>query len=137
MFLESIYRKCAGFMQWMASPEFVQSKWADTKEGRFAHAKLSSIEWWDRLKYIINTVQPVYKLLRFADQDKKPNLCDVVYAFQTCKNELESFFRRNVSTWNEYRQILDARIRDVYHGTYVGAGKNVLIFLKFSFTYAF
>ena len=112
----------------MASPEFLQSKWADTKEGRFAHARLSSIDWWDRLKYIIDTVQPVYKLLRFADQDKRPNLCDVVMAYQTMRQEMESFFGSNVSTWNEYNKILNARIRDVYIGTYVGAGKNVRVF---------
>jgi hypothetical protein len=31
MFLESIYRKCEGFMQWMAPPGFMQSKWAGTE----------------------------------------------------------------------------------------------------------
>jgi hypothetical protein len=62
------------------------------------------------------------KLLRFADQDKKPNLCDVVYAYQTCKQEMESFFGRNMSTWNEYLRILDAIISFVYRGTYVGVG---------------
>jgi hypothetical protein len=36
-----------------------------------------------------------------------------------CKHEMESFFGNNVSTWSEYRQILDRRIRDVYVETYV------------------
>jgi hypothetical protein len=98
MFLDSIYRKRDGFLRWMGSNDFLSSKWADTTEGRFAHSRLSNLDWWDNLKYIIDTVQPVYKLLRFADQDKKPNLCDVIYAYQTCKQEMESFFGRNVST---------------------------------------
>ena len=55
----------------MASTEFLQSKWADTEDGRFTHPKFSSMEWWEGLKYIIDTVQPIYKFLRFADQDKK------------------------------------------------------------------
>jgi hypothetical protein len=33
MFLESIYQKCDCFMQWMASPKFMQSKWVGTDEG--------------------------------------------------------------------------------------------------------
>jgi hypothetical protein len=113
MFLDSMYRRRQGFMQMMASPEFQNSKWAHTEEGRFAHFRLSNMDWWDRLKYIIDIVQPVYKLLRFADREKRPNLCEVVYQYQLCKQEMESFFGNNVSTWSEYRQILDRRIRDV------------------------
>jgi hypothetical protein len=43
------------------------------------------------------------------------------------KAELESYFGNNVHTWNEYKEILDNRIRDVYWGTYVGASKIVLV----------
>jgi hypothetical protein len=128
MFLDSIYRKREQFLQWVSSPDFLNSKWADTEDGRFMQTRFSCIEWWDVLKYIIDTVQPVYKFLRFADQDKRPTLCDVVMEFQNMKAEMESFFSRNTSTWNEYNNILEARIRDVYIGTYVGAGKHVPLY---------
>jgi hypothetical protein len=128
MFLDSIYRKREQFLQWVSSPDFLNSKWADTVDGRFMQTRFSCIEWWEALKYIIDTVQPVYKFLRFADQDKRPNLCDVVMEFQTMKAEMESFFGRNTSTWNEYNKILEARIRDVYIGTYVGAGMHVRLY---------
>jgi hypothetical protein len=85
------------------------------------------VEWWEGLDYIIKTVEPIYKMLRFGDQDKKPNMGDVVMAFQEMKHELESYFGSNVSTWNEYKQILDNRIRGVYYGMYVGAGKIVCV----------
>jgi hypothetical protein len=49
-----------------------------------------------------------------------------VMAYQEMKAELEYYFGNNVHTWNEYKEILDNRIRDVYWGTYVGAGKIVL-----------
>jgi hypothetical protein len=127
MFLESMYRKRDKFMQWMTSPDFLNSKWEDTVEGRFAQVRLSNVEWWEGLDYIIKTVEPVYKMLRFADQDKQPNMGDVVMAFQEMKHELESYFGSNVSTWNEYKQILDNRIRDLYYGTYVGVGKIVCV----------
>ena len=85
MFLESIYRKRDRFMQWMASTEFQHSKWANTEDGKITHANFASMAWWDALKYIIDMVQPIYKFLRFADQDKKPNICEVVMAYQTMK----------------------------------------------------
>jgi hypothetical protein len=39
---------------------------------------------------------------------------DVVMAYQQMKMELESYFGSNVQTWNEYKEILDNRILDVY-----------------------
>lgn len=125
MFLESLYRKREAFMQWMTSTEFLHSKWSSTEEGRFAQARLSNVQWWDGLGYLLRTVEPVYKLLRFADQDKKPNMGDVVMFYQNMKAEMESYFGANRSTWNEYKAILDTRISEVYIGTYVGAGMNV------------
>jgi hypothetical protein len=125
MFLESLHSKLDKFMQWTTCPAFLNIKWAKTDEGRFAQARLSSMEWWEGMDYIIKTVEPIYKMLRFADQDSKPNMGDVVMAYQQMKAELQSYFRNNVHTWNEYKEILDNRIRDVYWGTYVGAGKIV------------
>jgi hypothetical protein len=122
MFLDSIYQKHTSFMQWMASPEFQNSKWMASQ------ARLSNMEWWDGLKYIIDTVQPVYKLLRFADRENKQNMCEVVYQYQLRKHEMKSFFGHNVSKWNEYRQILDRRIHGVYIETYVGADNTYAYF---------
>jgi len=127
MFLESIYRKHDRFMQWMASTEFQNSKWANTEEGRFTHASFSSMEWWDAMKYIIDTVQPIYKFLRFADQDKKPNMCEVVMAYQNMKQELRSLFGTNISTLKEYIEVVDGRLGDVFLGTYVGPGKHTRV----------
>jgi hypothetical protein len=114
MFLESLHRKRDKFMQWTTSPAFLNSKWAKTDEGRFAQARLSSMEWWEGMDYTIKTFEPIYKILRFADQDSKPNMGNVVMAYQQMKAELEFYFGNNVHTWNEYKEILDNRIRDVY-----------------------
>jgi hypothetical protein len=87
MFLESLHHKRDKFMQWTTSPAFLNSKWAKTEEGRFAQVRLSSIKFWEGMDYIIKTVEPIYKMLRFADQDKKPNMGDVVMAYQQMKAE--------------------------------------------------
>ena len=77
------------------------------------------------MKYIIDTVQPIYKFLRFADQDKRPNMCEIVMTYQTMKRELWSFFGTNVSTLKEYLEVVDVRLGDVFIGTYVGPGKTI------------
>ena len=67
------------------------------------------------------------KFLRFADQDKKPNICEVVMAYQTMKQELRSFFGTNVSTLKEYIEVVDERLSDVFIGTYVGPDKHTRV----------
>ena len=62
-----------------------------------------------------------------ADQDKKPNMCEVVMAYQNTRQELESFFGTNVSTRMEYLEVLDSRMRDVFIGTYVGPDKTIRV----------
>jgi hypothetical protein len=44
------------------------------------------------------------------------------------KVEMDSFFGRITSTWNEYNKILESKILDVYIGTYVGAGKPIRLY---------
>ena len=79
------------------------------------------------MKYIIDTVQPIYKFLRFADQYKRPNMCEVVMAYQTMKHELRSFFGTNVSTLKKYFQVVDERLGDLFIGTYVGPDKHTRV----------
>ena len=82
------------------------------------------MEWWDGLKYIIDTVQPIYKFLHFADQDKRPNICEVVMAYQTMKREMRSFFGTNVFTLKEYVEVVDERLGDMFIDAYVSPGKT-------------
>ncbi|TKC13318.1 DUF domain-containing protein [Robertmurraya kyonggiensis] len=124
MFLDSMYRKRDRFMQWMASPEFLQSKWANSNMGRFTHTRFSSLQWCEGMKFVIDSVQPIYSLLRFADQDKRPNMCEVCHNVQSVRNEMQSFFGRNVSMYEEYIRIYNARLKDIFYDTYVVPGKT-------------
>ena len=127
MFLESMYRKRDAFMRWMTSPDFLNSKWARSEEGRLAQSRLSCLDWWNGFGYILKTVEPIYRFLRFADEDKKPNMGDVVMRYQNMKAELESFFAKDRSTWHEYEKILDRRMQAVYTDTYIGAGMLITL----------
>ena len=111
----------------MASTKFLQNKWGDSEDGRFTHSRFSSLEWWDGLKFVIDIVQAIYKFLCFADQDKRPNMCEVVMSYQNTRQELQSFFGNNVSTRDEYLKVMDDRMRDLFIGTYVGPGKTIRV----------
>jgi hypothetical protein len=79
MFLESIYHRRDKFMTWMHSPSFLDSHFANTNEGRFAHSCLFSITWWETMHFVLKGVEPLYAFLHFADQDKVPNMSEVLY----------------------------------------------------------
>jgi hypothetical protein len=90
MFLESMHHRRDKFMTWVASPSFLKSHFVNTDKGRFAHSCLSSLTWWETMHLVLNVVESLYAFLRFTDQDKVPNLSEVVLRFCMVENEYES-----------------------------------------------
>jgi hypothetical protein len=82
MFLESMHRRRDKFMTWMTSHTFLESRFANMDEWKFAHSCLSSLTWWDTMEFILNGVESLYAFLRFTDQDKVPNLSEVLYCVE-------------------------------------------------------
>jgi hypothetical protein len=93
MFLENMFSHKDKFMAWMSSPGFLDSKFSSTHEGRYAHSFLSSLKWWDMMQYVLKRVEPLYAFLHFADQDKIPNMSEVLLWFNMCIGEYESLLR--------------------------------------------
>ena len=85
MFLESIMRKKDQFMQWMVTSEFRESRHFKSEMGQFAFQTLTSLDWWNNMKYVLDDVEPLYSFLRFADQDKVPTLGEVHVQYQNTK----------------------------------------------------
>jgi hypothetical protein len=79
MFLESMHRRRDKFMTWMVSPSFLESRFMNTDEGKFTHSCLSSLIWWETMHFVLKGVKLLYTFLLFANQDKVPNLSEVLY----------------------------------------------------------
>jgi hypothetical protein len=90
MFLERVFHHKDKFMAWMSSLGFLESRFSCTQEGRYAHSYLSSLTWWDTIQYVLKGVEPLYAFLHFADQDKIPNMSEVLLWFNMCIGEYES-----------------------------------------------
>jgi hypothetical protein len=52
MFLDSMHHPRDKFMMWMASPSFLESRFVNTNEGRFAHSFLPSLTWWETMQSV-------------------------------------------------------------------------------------
>jgi hypothetical protein len=81
LFLESFLRRKYRFIQWMATPQLQNSGYLDSNAGKYAHAYLSSLSWWDNLKRIVESVQPLYAFLRFMDQERVPNFSEILFRY--------------------------------------------------------
>jgi hypothetical protein len=90
MFLECMHRRRDKFMTWMASPTFLENYFGNTDDGRFAHSCLSSLTCWETMEFVLKGVEPLYAFLHYADQDKVPNLSEVIMRFSMVENEYES-----------------------------------------------
>jgi hypothetical protein len=106
MFLESMHHRRDKFMTWMTSPSFLESSFVNTNEWRFIHSCLSSLTWWETMHFVLKGVKPLYAFLRFADQDKVPNLSEVFLRLSMVENEYESLIQRYSTDLRRYLDVI-------------------------------
>jgi hypothetical protein len=96
----------------------------NTDDGRFTHSYLSSLTWWEFMHFVLKGVEPLYTFLRFADQDKVPNLSEVLLRFSMVENEYESVLQGYPTDLRRYLDVIRPRACDIQSNTYVNAGKT-------------
>jgi hypothetical protein len=124
MFLESMYYRKEKFMTWMSSTGFLESRFSSTEGGRYAHSFLSSLTWWYTMQYVLKGVEPLYAFLCFANQDKIPNMSEVLLQFHVCTSEYESILRDYPNDLEQYMRVIKPRMGDVSNTTFVNAGTS-------------
>ena len=75
------------------------------------------------MKRVVDSVQPLYAFLRFADQEKIPNFSEVLLRYHILRQEYDALFHDDTTSFNEYMEIVDSRMHDVSNETYMNAGK--------------
>jgi hypothetical protein len=124
LFLESFLRRKDRFMQWMATPQLQHSGYLDSNAEKYVHACLFSLPWWDNLKRIVESVQPLYAFLRFVDQERIPNLSEVLFRYHILRQEYDALFHDDRTSFDQYIEIVNKRMHDVANDTYMNAGKK-------------
>jgi hypothetical protein len=123
LFLESFLRRKDRFMQWMATSQLQQFGYLDFNARKYAHDCLSSLPWWDNLKRIVDSVQPLYAFLRFVDQERIPNFSEVLFRYHILRQEYDALFHDDRTLFDQYIEIVNKKIHDVTNDTYMNAGK--------------
>jgi hypothetical protein len=122
MFLESMFRRKDKFMAWMSSLGFLESRFSSTQEGSYAHSFLSSLTWWDMMEYVLKGLEPLYAFICFADQDKIPNMSEVLLRFNTSIGVYESLLCDYPTDLEHYMRVVKPRMGDISNSTFVHAG---------------
>jgi hypothetical protein len=123
LFLQSFLRRKDYFMQWMATPQLQQHVYLNSNAGKYAHACLSSLPWWDNLKRIVESVQPLYAFLRFADQERIQNFSEVLFRYHILRQEYDALLHDDRTSFDQYIEIVNKRMYDVTNDTYMNVGK--------------
>jgi hypothetical protein len=93
-------------MTWMASPSFLESRFTNMDDGKFTHSCLPSLTWWEIMHFVLKGVEPLYAFLHFADQDKVPNLSEVLLRFSMVENEYESLLQGYPTDLRRYLDVI-------------------------------
>jgi hypothetical protein len=67
-------------------------------------------------------MEPLYAFLRFTDQDKIPNISEVLLRFHECTSEYESLLRDYPTDLEQYMRVIKPRMGDVSNATFVNGG---------------
>jgi hypothetical protein len=123
LFLERFLKWKDCFMQWMTTPQLQNYGYLDSNAGKYAHACLSSLPWWNNLKRIVESVQPLYVFLRFADQERVPNFSEVLFRYHILRHEYDALFHDDRILFDQYIEIVNKIMHDITNDTYMNAGK--------------
>jgi hypothetical protein len=97
----------------MATPQLQQSGYLNFNAEKYAHAYLSSLSWWDNLKRIMESVQPLYAFLRFTDQKRISNFSEVLFMYHILRQEYDALLHDDMTSFDQYIEIIDKRMHDV------------------------
>jgi hypothetical protein len=78
------------------------------------------------MKYVLKGVEPLCAFLYFVDQDKFPNMSEVLLRFHMCTSEYESLLHDYPSDLDQYMRVIKSRMEDVSNTTFVNAGTSHL-----------
>lgn len=104
--LNSILQNKNGLKSMFASEEWQTSRYASTVDGKSIEQIILSSKFWDYVKEIVDTVEPLYVVLRLVDQEKIPQMGHVYYKLRMARENIK---KNNPLRYQSYLNIIDRR----------------------------
>ncbi|CAM0149332.1 unnamed protein product [Urochloa decumbens] len=120
MFLQSFWDRKDKFRQWMVSDEWKELDWNHEPEYKFVDDCLSSPCWWDQVKGVMDTLGPLYVVLRYADGDNG-TVSGFMPRMMIALKELETCFGEGTQMFKRYMSHISKRVLYLYEDTLIVA----------------
>ncbi|CAN6716044.1 unnamed protein product [Malus baccata var. baccata] len=114
--LQSLMDKKKDLKVMVASEEWEQCKHVKTTKGRVAYATILSSHFWSGVLLCLKVFEPLFKLLRIVDGDKKPSMGFLYGELQKAKMEIKETFKNNEANYQPILQIIDEKARERLDG---------------------
>ena len=125
--LKSFEMKKSGLRLMFASEKWFEWPMSSSRAGRTAQATISSDKFWDDVKKVVAILDPIVKVLRMVDGQRKATLPHLWAAIEMMKMQVEEAYRRN----SKYIAIIKDRWeRQLKHPLHK-AGESLLDVLQF------
>jgi hypothetical protein len=71
----------------------------------------------------VKSVQPLYAFLWFMDQESISNFSEVLFRYHILRQEYDALFPDDMTSFDQYIEIINKRMHDITNDTYMNAGK--------------
>ncbi|CAN6704662.1 unnamed protein product [Malus baccata var. baccata] len=110
--LQSLMDKKKDLKVTVASDEWEQCKHVKTTKGKTAYATVVNAHFWDGVSLCLKVFDPLFKILRIVDGDKKPSMGFLHGELQKAKMEIKETFKNNEANYQPILQIIDEKAHE-------------------------
>ncbi|VAI88256.1 uncharacterized protein LOC119336156 [Triticum dicoccoides] len=117
MCLQSYWDNKDKLRQWMISNEWEDGPWSREADYDYTYDCLTSCSWWEDVKWVLDRIRPLYAILQHADSPKTRSISGFMPRMIAARDELQSLFQEGSEDLNDFMDVVDRRVADIYDGT--------------------
>ncbi|XP_044446788.1 uncharacterized protein [Triticum aestivum] len=121
MFLESYHLKKDKFREWMVSTDWKECQWRYEPGYVFAEECLSSNVWWNTLEWVLGSLRPLYKAMRYADTQKQCTLSGFKKSMMLAIQQMEAHLGPTSRLYLSFMRKVGKRIEAMEEDTFMVA----------------
>ena len=107
----------------MVSDEWRNSAWNNEPGFKYVDGSMTSSQWWDDVKVVLDTIGPLYSVLRYVDGDEG-TVAGIMPRLLSAIREMEVYLGEGTHRCNRYMRVIKERVQYLYDDTFIVAGKE-------------
>ncbi|KAF0923241.1 hypothetical protein E2562_003450 [Oryza meyeriana var. granulata] len=108
--------------QMVTSNKWVKSTYAKGGVGKEVAAIILDAHFWAQCKHAVKVTEPLSRVLRLVDSNKKPSMGYLYEAMEKAKETIRARMMNKVSLYGPYIRVIDARMEKQLHSPLHAAG---------------